>query len=194
MVQRRSMSALISSAPVYVTDQDEDKTSSLFIVHKSSRIQIGADPLDVLSGGYKKPERALSITSIPPGFEDSFRVYGWDSATRSVGLISRNRKVLLAVDTQKKVDATLLDTTLLNARRTFGEPVAQNQADRSNYWFWQENGIRLMICRYVNDSGSVTMTTAIGLNQIMDHFRMSADSATKDAFAASEAHALRAKS
>ena len=174
---------LVSKASVQVSPADEEARSDLYLLSSTSRIYVGDDPADALGGGFKRPERAALVTRLPAGLDDAFKFTGWEGNDRSLGLVSRNRTVLLAVDTREGITQDFRDQTVADYKRKLGTP-REVQRSRVRYWFWEQGKVRLMLCSVVDRRGNLSLTSALGVFPLMLHFRMDPDMAEKDASAA----------
>lgn len=173
---------LVTKTPVEVSPVDENvRADDLYILSGTSRITVGDNPNEALTGGFKKPERAVTASRLPPGLDDTFRFGGWESTERSVGLVSRNRTVLLAVDNQENLSQDKRDKAIQTYTRLFGLPMREIQRPHAHYYFWEQGKVRLMVCTTVDPRGAVSMTSAIGVNPLMQKFRMDPETAEKDA-------------
>lgn len=176
----RSIGPLVSRNPVSLTVAEEDSRSSLFLLSGPSRIAVGDDPAEAVSGGFKKPERAVTVTRLPVGLDDAFRFSGWEGSDRTLGLVSRNRNVLLAVDTRERVSQEVRDRAVGSYSSRFGKPETVSQA-RVSYWFWEDGNVRLMVCSALDARGDLSLTSALGVAALMNNYRMSKETAEKDA-------------
>lgn len=172
---------LVSKVAVEVTPLDENaRADELYLLSGTSRIAVGDNAGEVLVGGFKKPDRAVTATRLPPGLDDTFRFTGWESTERSVGLISRNRTVLLAFESQENISQEKCDKAISVYGKLFGLPSRDIKRPHSHYYFWEQGKVRMMVCTTVDSRGVVSMSSAIGVLPLMDKFRMEPNQAEKD--------------
>ena len=172
---------LVSKTPVEVSPIDENtRADDIFLLSGNSRIVVGDNSNDALTGAFKKPDRAVTATRVPPGLDDTFRFTGWESTGRSVGLISRNRTVLLAMETRENISQDQRDQVITTYRKLFGLADKEVQRPHAHYYFWERGKARFMVCTTVDSRGTVSMTSAVGVVPLMTKFRMDAESAEKD--------------
>ncbi|MES1227080.1 MAG: hypothetical protein ABUL72_00325 [Armatimonadota bacterium] len=180
VAKSKPVAPLVSKTPVQVSPADEDGRGDLYLLAGKNRISVGDDPAEVLVGGFKKPEVAATITRLPAGLDDAFRFVGWEANNRSVGLVSRNRTVLLAVDTKEGLTQEKRDQDVQSYRNAFGAPTEVPRS-KVHYYFWDQGKVRLMLCTVIDARGNVSLTSAIGIVPLMEHFRMDLQSAEADA-------------
>lgn len=161
-----------------------DMASRLSLVGGGASVRLGQKDDSALVGEFQKPERAVNLTELPPGFGDGFQALGWETAERTVSLVSKDGAVVLALDTRGGLDSDRAERIVGDYIRAHGEPTSRVSSESADYWFWQDLGVRLMVCRYRCRQSGETVTAAVGLTVLMDALRMDEASAQRDSVAA----------
>lgn len=150
---------------------------------EDSVIRVGQDVEAALSGAFAKPKKGTVIREMPPGFDDSFDVSGWEIYDRNVAVLSKEGRVVLALDHREKLTDETAESLALQYVLAFGEPMVVVENDRVRYHFWQEGTVMLMVAD-AQGRTSRSVTVALGLQTPMEKLRMSPEAARTDAEAA----------
>lgn len=164
----------------------EALTSNLALMSSQSSIRIGQNLTTSLIGGFKKPDRAVSIKELPPGFGSGFQSVGWESPQRTVSMVGREDDLVLAIDVWDSLTQEKVDELLERYEFVYGKPGTQVPGDSATYSFWDSGEVRLMICVVTKEKDTFTVTTTLGLAQLMDRLRMNDDSAKRDVASADQ--------
>ncbi|MDI9641451.1 hypothetical protein QPK87_07250 [Kamptonema cortianum] len=148
------------------------------------RIQIGQNPSSCFVGSYAKPTRATPINELPPGFDEGFDAAGWESISRTVSVVSKDFAIVLAIDIQSELKPEQAKEIEDDYTLRFSGSSTSIKTEKTTYHFWQDRSVRLMMCQYTMPNGKIVLTTALGLNHLMDALRMEPDLAQQDADAA----------
>lgn len=162
------------------TTPDVLQNSEMYIFSAGGRIHYGDDvDLALNEGGFKRPDKSASVNRVPAGLGTTYQCYGWETATRSFGVLTRKGKVVLALDTYEQADQKALDDLREAYIKMLGAP-ATVDGKQVHYDFWNKGEVRLMLCSTVNDLGSLSFSAALGNADLMSYFRMDPASAAAD--------------
>ena len=168
----------VTSKDVAITSYS--MSSKLEMVDGDSVIRVGQLLEDSLRGSYGKPPKATSLTELPPGLDETFEVKGWETYKRTFALVAKEDRVALALDFWEDADASKIRDAETEYELKFGKPDFTVVTDRNSYSFWQDGSVRLMTLQSEGRNG-MSFTVALGLTVLMDHLRMSPDTARNDA-------------
>jgi hypothetical protein len=161
-------------------------TSNLALLSQDSSIRIGQDLNTVLVGGFRKPNRGVTLRELPPGLSGDFVGLGWETPERTVSLVAKETDILMALDMENAVSQDRRDEVAARYLSYFGEPQSEVGTERAKYWFWGNGSVRVMVCAVRVGDGVYRVTSVLGLGTVMDRLRMNADSARQDVGAADQ--------
>ena len=171
----------------------------LALIKDGRRLSVGdprSNPLRV----FKSPSGSYEIRSLPSVFGEKFSVVAWESNDRSFGAILYTRdetdpefhdepdspRVVQAMITRDGVDDQIIVDTFMEYRDRFGPPDWRSVGEDVAYWIWEKRDRVLMINKATEASGTVSLTVAVGVKEVMDRLRMSESAAKRDAETAEE--------
>ncbi len=155
-------------------------SSRLEMVEEDSVIRVGQEAEVALSDAYARPKKGTALTELPPGFDDTFEVTGWEIYDRSLAVLAKDGRVVLALDNREKTTDEVAESIVQRYVSLHGEPMVTVENERVRYQFWQEGTVVLMISDVQGQSGR-TLTVALGLQLPMERLRMSPEYAREDA-------------
>jgi len=161
-------------------------TSNLALMTPQSSVRLGQKLGASLIGGFRKPDRAVLLKELPPGFGSGFNSVGWESPERTVSMVGREDDLVLALDAWSSISQEKHDDIISRYIFVYGEPTAKIEKQSATYAFWDSGSVRLMICTVPETKDTFTVTSVLGLVSLMDRLRMNVDSAQRDAAAADE--------
>lgn len=171
----------LTSADVRVTESSLG--ASLQLRREDSAVRIGMTPEAAVSGAFGRPGRSTRIEELPPGFDESFAVSGWESGRRTFAAVAKEGQVVLALDQTDRATDREVSDAFRTYETAYGEPMAEVVTDHVRYAFWQNGSVRLMVVSYAGN-GESSVTVALGLTPAMDRLGMNYESAQRDAEAA----------
>ncbi|MFQ3587317.1 MAG: hypothetical protein SNJ74_10065 [Fimbriimonadaceae bacterium] len=160
---------------------DFSRRSRLALMGPGRRLRVG-DPATQALEFFDRPARTFVLRDRPPAFPEEYRSKGWESEAESFAIISYDNRVVLALYTLQGADERTLKEEFLDvylAEYGFLEPTVVPPGPSARYWFWEDNGHRLMICAARGKAG-LTISLAIGDESAMDALRMSPSWALSD--------------
>ena len=164
----------------------EALTSNLALMSKESAIRVGQKLNTALVGGFRKPLKGVTLRELPPGVSAEFSGLGWETPERTVSLVAKEDDVFLALDMLNTAKAQDRDDLVSRYQFLYGEAKAKVSGPKSDYWFWEDGPVRVMICAVNVGDGMFRLTAALGLKDVMDRLRMDEDSAKRDVAAATQ--------
>lgn len=173
-----------SAASLDLTTLDEP--SRLAIRVGQSEVRLGDAIESVFVGEFERPERAVFVRELPPGFNDSFKGQGWESAQKSVAFVAADERVVLGLVTWFEASEEETQKILSGLNESFGLPDDTHRSEHFSYLFWEDGDQILMVCRYDDGKGKTMLTVSLGLRPIMERLRMTAKDARADASLAEE--------
>lgn len=160
---------------------DFSRRSRLALMGPGRRLRVG-DPATQALEFFDRPARTFVLRDRPPAFPEEYRSKGWESEKESFAIVSYDNRVVLALYTLQGADEQTLREEFLDVylgEFSFIEPTIVPPGPSARYWFWEDNGHRLMICAAKGKSG-LTISLAIGDESAMDALRMSPSWALSD--------------
>lgn len=161
-------------------------TSDLSLMSKESQIRLGQKLNTALVGGFRRPQKGVSLKELPPGVSNEFLGLGWETPERTVSLVGKEDDIVLALDMVNKATKAEVDQIVNRYRLFNGAPHSQVSGSSAEYWFWQDGPVRLMFCAVKLGEGQYRMTSVLGLADVMDRLRMDEGSAQRDMAAAAQ--------
>lgn len=154
--------------------------SNLALVTPQSSVRIGQNLSSSLIGGFRKPDKAVIIKELPPGFGNGFTSTGWESPQRTVSMVGREDDLVLAIDVWDALSQEKMAEHVRRYEEIYGLPDSKVEGSSASYRFWNNGSVRLMICSVPLEKDMYTVTTSLGLAVLMDRLRMNEDSAKRD--------------
>ncbi|MBX3115523.1 MAG: hypothetical protein KF836_13235 [Fimbriimonadaceae bacterium] len=169
-----------------ITIDSDALTSNLALMTPQSSVRLGQKLGASLIGGFRKPDRAVLLKELPPGFGSGFNSVGWESPERTVSMVGREDDLVLALDAWNSISQEKHDDILTRYTFVYGEPTTKIEGRTAKYAFWNSGSVRLMICTVPETKETFTVTTVLGLATLMDRLRMNVDSAQRDVASADQ--------
>ncbi len=176
--QTHDVEPVIAAKDVIVPAEGNRK--SLALLGEDTYIRVGMDEESAFTGSFKKPEKGVSISQLPPSLDTNFRTKGWEYAGRSFAVISKDNKVVLGLETRDHTSKGDVVDFVNRATKTWGAPAATEIGEQVNYWFWEKDGVRLMMVVSDAPIGGLSFSQAIGVPAVMNVLRMDPASAKID--------------
>ncbi len=150
----------------------------------SPTIQLG-DSSDDVDKIFTSPTGSYTFKDLPPGFEKGYTSKGYENSKESFGAIFFDNELALAMIRRENVDPALISDVVDKyskanpPKRTIDrqEPPTEFlsvMGESIQYWFWEKDGQRLMICSAPDPKSSKTrdLTIAMGDQNPMNALRM----------------------
>lgn len=180
-------SVVIKPVDVQVRLPAGGNQSALALFNGEVALRVG-DPVKTAFEIFPKPPGAYEGTDLPQqvGGKDYKALY-WDSGPLSFGVILTDERVVMAQEITENATAKMVDDEVSVYRKAIYmvEPKTIVGTEAS-YWFWELGTQRLMICKATDYKSRITLTTALGDENMMNVLRMSPVFAAKDAEQASQ--------
>lgn len=178
-LDKESEQTLLTPGEIRLTPAD--RTSDLAILAQESQIKLGESPDLVLVDEFRPLQKSIPVVDLPPGFDESFVVSGWESDGRTIALISWHDEILVVLDTRPHLKAEAASEFVDVYRERFGAPMNRVASDHTEFLFWKDGNVRLMVCLYRSPGGKYTVTAGLSLEKAMRTLRMTQESAVVDA-------------
>ncbi len=166
--------------------------SPLALHTQNSLIRVGQSLGSCLIGGFRRPDKGVSINELPPQFSTGFRTAGWETPERTVSVVGREDDVVLALETWTSMKPEKRDAHIERYQLIYGLPDHRVVDNAGEYLFWDDGAVRLMICVVPNPQNGFHVTSVVGLSILLDRLRMNPEAAQRDLIVAAEL--LRAES
>lgn len=160
---------------------DFTRRSRLALLGPGRRLRVG-DPATQALEFFDRPARTFVLRDRPPAFPEEYRSKGWESEKESFAILSYENRVVLALYTLQGADERTLQEDFLDVYMgayDFLQPTVVPPGPSARYWFWEDDGHRLMICAARGRAG-LTVSLALGDVSAMDALRMSPSAALVD--------------
>jgi hypothetical protein len=161
-------------------------TSELALLSPQTSLRIGQKLNSALVGGFRKPDRAVIVRELPPGFNSDFSANGWEMPERTVSLVGVDQDLVLALDMANLLNQTKATESVTRYENMFGLADRVIEGPTAKYWFWNDGEVRLMVCRVNQSADSYRLTAVLGMRKAMETLRMDPDSAMRDVGSAAE--------
>lgn len=170
--------------PAKLEPPDFEKRSSLRMVKNGEELRIG-DSIDSALRVFREEKNAYKIAEMPPGWKDpAYTCQGWDNGTLGFGAILYDDKMCMGLYHEYKADQERLDEIVDTYERMNMETPVRVTGSRVRYWFWENEGHRMMICAVQSPKDGMNIAISLGDIKIMDIMGMSPEHAEKDRAAA----------
>lgn len=175
------MSAVPSTTRLEVMVPRGIDAGDLGLHRKDVTVRVG-DMVDDVFRALPVPKDGFATREDAPIVGDGISSRGWESPEESFGVISKDGRVVLAVDTYEKIDEErYAELRELYLTRYAAEIGGQISSERVNYWFASDGKQRLMLCTVLDARERRSLTVAIGVPEVMDALFMSPDDARQHA-------------
>jgi hypothetical protein len=176
------------NAPAKLDPPDFERKTSLRMVRKSVEVQLG-DNMDTALRAFTEEKNAYRISEMPPGWKDpAYTCQGWDAGALGFAAVLYDEKIVLALYHEDRAKEDRLQEILDVYERMNIDPARTLAGNRVRYWFWEkpDEKQRLMICVVTspNTAEGLSISIALGYEEIMNIFGMSFAAAEKDKDAA----------
>lgn len=171
--------SVITQADLRLTAMD--RQSYLAVYEGETDIRLGEKAELALVEEFRKPSKSIDLIELPPGFEDSFSVHGWETETRSVAVIGRDGDIVLVLDSYYGKDEEFAQKLVDRYEYRFGPPVDRILNDNTHYLFWRDGDVRLMVMDDKDSYGKHTLAIGLGQSKTMTTLRMTKEAAQNDA-------------
>lgn len=148
-------------------------------MHHGQTLLVG-DAIDKAFEVFPAPPKSYDFYELPKGLGKGYRARGWDAGGESFGVIAFGGRVALAMRTVDNCPPERRDEILRDAEN---QVVAQGRflgGKYANYWFWERERQRMMICTVRNARGVSSLVWAIGDTELMSALRMDSTAAGID--------------
>ncbi len=151
------------------------------VVRRGLPITVGFSP-DAAFRLFRDPKQSgFEFDDLPPKFQWPYKARTWEEAHMGFGEILYNSQLVAAMYQEDNGDQERVNQLLVAHRDQInGRAPEQIGGKRVNYWFWEKDGQRLMICAYPTGRDVIKITVAMGDNVVMDALGISPDKARKD--------------
>lgn len=115
-------------------------------------------------------EAGFEDDRLPPGFAAPYRARSWESSQRGFGVITYQESVVAAMYQEHDCALDRMQQWVDSHRRRMSrDPDHRVISKRLNYYFWEEDGQRLMILAFQKKAaGTVELTMAMGDIIVLD--------------------------
>lgn len=168
------------------------RTDDSGVAMESPVLRVGDSPEDV-EKVFTAPTGAYTFKDLPPGFESGYSCKGYEASRESFGAIYFENQLAVAMMRREAVDPELVTYVVDHydkanpPKRTIDrqEPPTEFSSvvgESIQYWFWEKDGQRIMICSAPNRRSDKTrdLTIALGDQIPMDALRMGLKQAQND--------------
>lgn len=170
--------------PAKLDPPDFEKRSSLRMVKNGEELRVG-DSIDTALRIFREEKNAYKIAEMPPGWKDpAYSCQGWDNGTMGFGAILYDDKMCMGLYHEYKADQARLDEIVSTYERMFAGEPTRVIGSRVQYWFWENEGHRMMICAVQSPKDGLNIAISLGDERIMEIMGMSPQNAEKDRVAA----------
>jgi len=168
------------SAPT-VGEPFTTEPTKMALIHKGKTVTVGmsADAAlkvfqDVRSGGFEADQ-------LPPGFAEPYRARSWEDGQHGFGVILYNDRVVSAMYQEEVASFDRLKEFVLEYRAVLNGVQPQLiQGKRVDYWIWDKDDQRVVICGFEADPNRVKITACMGDSRVLDAIGMSYERAIRD--------------
>ncbi len=162
--------------------------TELALFEGPAKVKVG-DSADDADKAFPMPPGAFPFKEIPAGFQGDYRARGYDTSRDGFGVILYDNRVALAMRREENLTSGEITETFKEYQSAYGDPHDAVLGARIQYWFWEAEGQRLMLCAVPDsrDSSRIDLTIAVGDHVVMDALRMNIGSAREDRAAAEKA-------
>ncbi len=146
------------------------------VVRRGLPITVGFGSPSKAFDPFRDPKQFVSeFNDLPAKFEYPYTARTWETGKMGLGEILYDGDLVAAVYHQDQVTQDRVDEIVA----AHGEQIGRSRPDtlvtskRVQYWFWQIETQRLMICAYQKDQKGIELTVAMGDEVVMDGLGMS---------------------
>lgn len=157
-------------------------STNIALVRQDRAVTVGMRVTEAFDIFRDAREGGFEDERLPAGFAPPYRARSWETSQRGFGVISYQDVVAAAMYQERDCPLDRLgDYVDLHTRRMNRSPDRQIFSKHLNYYFWEEDGQRLMILGFQKPGGSgVQLTMAMGDTVVMDAIGASIASAERE--------------
>ena len=162
----------IPQAVVHVEVVDKPGTSSPtkigILIGKKPVITVGFASPDKALADFRDPTQfGLEYNDLPSKFEWPYHARAWETAHSGFGTITYEGVLVAAMYQESNTKQERVDELVETHRGLIGRDAQLVEGKHASYWFWEEDGQRLMICAYSPGHHGIQLTVAMGDDVVM---------------------------
>lgn len=159
--------------------------TAIGLIHDTLTLQVG-NTADEGRQIFPRPEKATLVSELPDGWPKDYSSSGWQTDKEGFGMILHDGKVVGALYSQEDVTNERVQLMVADYSKVYADSTKYkadeipNKNPKIDYWIWEDDEYRCMVCETVNARSKLVVTVGMGYKQVMDALGMSKDAAADD--------------
>jgi hypothetical protein len=155
--------------------------SEIALVHRGHYVTVGMTAEDAFKTFADTHVSGFETDQLPPAFKDPYRARTWEDGQHGFGVILFRDRVVASMYQEESSTLARLNEMVDIHRAHLGDvPPVTITGKQVNYWFWDKDGQRLMICGYQPREGQVKVTCCMGDSVVLDGLQINEVSAHRE--------------
>lgn len=169
------------SAAVTVGAPVRTEPSEIALVHGGQYVTVGMTAEAAFKTFADTHVSGFETDQLPPAFKDPYRARTWEDGQHGFGVILFRDRVVASMYQEDSSTLAGLNEMVDVHRAHLGDVTPITITGKQvNYWFWDKDGQRLMICGYQPREGQVKVTCCMGDAVVLDGLQINEATARRE--------------